>query len=592
MLDKLRYIFNRRQKWTLVGLVIMMGLGSILELAAVAVFSPFINLLMNTEYIHTYEGRNLRKIYELFGFESSYSFIIFIAVMIGVIYLIKNVYLMILQNTILSFTYATRMDLAVKLLTTYMREPYSFHRQKNQAEMTRSLQNDTNQFMALINSFLQLVIEIIVCLMLAAYLFHTSHSITVIVFGMMIVCVGLFTYVSKHISAKIGRRNEFYNVKLYQWINQSLGGIKEVKVLEREDYFVNAYSSNYRLLIKGAKNNELIAAYPKYLIELVCMIGMVAAIIVKLLWGHGTIESFIPQISVFAVAAMRLMPSAGKINAYFNNVMYNKASLEMIYKDLKDVEELVGDDISATDMSSLSNTNGDEWKFENSIHVDNISYRYHDADEDVLHGASLSISKGQTVALIGASGAGKTTMADIILGLLDPSEGGIYMDSHEIHENMKKWHHKLGYIPQSIYLCDDTVRNNVAFGIEEDRIDDDAVWKALEMAQLASFVKELPDGLDTMVGDQGTRLSGGQRQRIGIARALYHDPEILVLDEATSALDNETEAAVMEAIESLQGIKTMIIIAHRLTTIRNADVVYEIGDGVATVRKIEDILGV
>lgn len=514
----------------------------------------------------------------------------FIAVMIGVIYLIKNVYLMVLQNTILSFTYATRMDLAVKLLTTYMREPYSFHRQKNQAEMTRSLQNDTNQFMALINSFLQLVIEIIVCLMLAAYLYHTSHSITVIVFGMMIVCVGLFTYVSKHISAKIGRRNEFYNVKLYQWINQSLGGIKEVKVLEREDYFINAYSSNYKLLARGAKNNELIAAYPKYLIELVCMIGMVAAIIVKLLWGHGTVASFIPQISVFAVAAMRLMPSAGKINAYFNNVMYNKASLDMIYKDFKDVEDMVGLNVISISENDTDTLDSDEWKFEDSIRVKNVSYRYHDADEDVLNSANMDIKKGQTVALIGASGAGKTTMADIILGLLDPSEGGIYVDSHEIHENMKKWHHKLGYIPQSIYLCDDTIRNNVAFGIEEEKIDDAAVWKALEMAQLASFIKELPGGLDTMVGDQGTRLSGGQRQRIGIARALYHDPEILVLDEATSALDNETEAAVMEAIESLQGIKTMIIIAHRLTTIRNADVIYEIGNGVATVRNKEEIL--
>lgn len=590
MIEKLRYIFNRRQKWTLVGLVFMMGLGSVLELAAVAVFSPFINLLMNADYIHTYEGRSLRRVYELFGFQSSYSFIMFIAVMIGVIYLIKNVYLMVLQNTILSFTYATRMDLAVKLLTTYMREPYSFHRQKNQAEMTRSLQNDTNQFMALINSFLQLVIEIIVCLMLAAYLYHTSHSITVIVFGMMIVCVGLFTYVSKHISAKIGRRNEFYNVKLYQWINQSLGGIKEVKVLEREDYFINAYSSNYKLLARGAKNNELIAAYPKYLIELVCMIGMVAAIIVKLLWGHGTVASFIPQISVFAVAAMRLMPSAGKINAYFNNVMYNKASLDMIYKDFKDVEDMVGINVISISENDTDTLDSDEWKFEDSIRVKNVSYRYHDADEDVLNSANMDIKKGQTVALIGASGAGKTTMADIILGLLDPSEGGIYVDSHEIHENMKKWHHKLGYIPQSIYLCDDTIRNNVAFGIEEEKIDDAAVWKALEMAQLASFIKELPGGLDTMVGDQGTRLSGGQRQRIGIARALYHDPEILVLDEATSALDNETEAAVMEAIESLQGIKTMIIIAHRLTTIRNADVIYEIGNGVATVRNKEEIL--
>lgn len=588
MISKLRYIFNKKEKWTLVGLVLMMGVGSAIELAAVAIFSPFINVLMNSEYLNSYEGRTLKKVYVFLNADSIGTFILILSVAIGVIYLIKNVYLMLLQNAILTFTYSMRMKMAVRLLTTYMREPYSFHRQKNPAEMQRCLQNDTHQFMEFVNSILQMIIEIIVCIVLGAYLFHTSHTMSVIVFGLLVVCIGIFTYISKNVSAKIGRRNEMYNAKLYQWINQSLGGIKEVKVLEREDFFINAYSENYKHLIKGAKNNELIAAYPKYLIELVCMLGMVAAIIFKILFGHGTLSSFIPQLSVFAVAAMRLMPSAGKINAYFNNAMYNRASLDMIYNDLTEAEELERG--LKEKHQSFVNSDIPEWDFKDAITVKNVDYHYSDSEELVLKGAGLTIKKGQTVALIGSSGAGKTTMADIILGLLDPSAGGVYLDDYEIHSNMKAWHHKLGYIPQTIYLCDDTIRNNVAFGIKEDLIDDEAVWKALEMAQLEKFVRELPQQLDTMVGDRGTRLSGGQRQRIGIARALYHDPEILVLDEATSALDNETEAAVMNAIDELQGIKTMIIIAHRLTTIKNADVIYEVGNGTVISRDKREVL--
>ena len=232
----------------------------------------------------------------------------------------------------------------------------------------------------------------------------------------------------------------------------------------------------------------------------------------------------------------------------------------------------------------------ENWKFMKGVFAEHITYHYPDSDTEVLHDITLEIPKGKTVALIGPSGAGKTTLADIILGLLPPVSGVVRMDDKNIYENLRSWRQKLGYIPQSIYLSDDTIRNNVAFGIYEDQIDDDAIWKALEKAQLKDFVQGLEKGLDTYVGDRGVRLSGGQRQRIGIARALYHDPEILVLDEATSALDSSTEQAVMESIESLQGLKTMVIIAHRLTTIKNADLIYEVVEGKVIQRKKEDIL--
>lgn len=581
MVKKLRYVFDRKDKIKLVGLAILMVIGSVLELLAVAVFNPFIEVLMQTSSI---EDDSFLKLFfthiHLNGIEQ---YLVVLSALIAVIYLVKNIYLSFLQNVILSFSYTTRMNLATQLLTTYMNEPYTFHLSKNIAEMQRCLQSDTSQFMSLINSCLQLTVEMVTCLALAAYLFHTSHSITVVIGVLLLLCIGFFFMISKKVSSRLGRQNENYNAKLFQWINQSLGGIKELKILQREEYFIDSYKTNYKKLIWGARVNELIAALPKYIVETVAMVGLVFAIIIKLLFGHGALETFIPQIAVFAVAAFRLLPSVGRVNAYINSIMYNKASLDMIYDDLKEIDSEPVQEIEWQEKK-------EKWIFTKGVTVEHVSYHYPDSDVEVLHDISLEIPKGKTVALIGPSGAGKTTLADIILGLLPPVSGVVRMDQHNVYENLRSWREKLGYIPQSIYLSDDTIRNNVAFGIYEAQIDDNAIWKALEKAQLKEFVQGLENGLDTYVGDRGVRLSGGQRQRIGIARALYHDPEILVLDEATSALDSSTEQAVMESIESLQGLKTMIIIAHRLTTIKNADLVYEVSGGNVTLRDKNEVI--
>lgn len=581
MIQKFRYIFSRADKFKLVGLVVLMIIGSVLELLAVAVFNPFIEVMMQTSSIA--DDSFLQFFFQHTNIDSVEGYLIALSFIIAVIYVVKNVYLTFEQNAILSFSYRTRMNLATRLLTTYMNEPYTFHLSKNIAEMQRCLQTDTSQFMSLINSCLQLAVEFVTCLALGVYLFHTSHSITVLIGLLLGLCVFIFFIISKKVSSKLGRQNEFYNAKLFQWINQSLGGIKEVKILQREKYFIDSYRTNYKKVIWGARVNELLAAVPKYIVETVAIVGLVLAIIVKLLFGHGALETFVPQMAVFAVAAFRLLPSVGKINAYVNNVMYTKASLDMIYQDLCEIEKNKPIEVEWEGKT-------ENWKFMKGVFAEHITYHYPDSDTKVLHDITLEIPKGKTVALIGPSGAGKTTLADIILGLLPPVSGVVRMDDKNIYENLRSWRQKLGYIPQSIYLSDDTIRNNVAFGIYEDQIDDDAIWKALEKAQLKDFVQGLEKGLDTYVGDRGVRLSGGQRQRIGIARALYHDPEILVLDEATSALDSSTEQAVMESIESLQGLKTMVIIAHRLTTIKNADLIYEVVEGKVIQRKKEDIL--
>lgn len=581
MINKLRYVFNRKEKIQLIGILLIIIFGSFMELLGVSVFMPFIQILLDPEAIQNNEL--LDFFYRAFHFKTVEGYLSAIAVMICFVYLFKNIYLTFMQNIMLKFSYKTRMNLATKLLTTYMSQPYTFHLEKNIAELQRNLQYDTNQFMLLVNAGLQFLAECAVICCLGVFLFHTSHSITIVIMLLLVVCISVFFVISKKISTRLGRENEENNARLYQWINQSLGGIKEVKVLNREEFFVKSYKQVYKRLIKGAKNNEMLAAIPKYIVETVCMVGMLVAIIIKMYYGRNDFQVFVVQLSVFAVAAFRLLPSVGKINSYINSIMYSKSSLDMIYCDLKEIEGCDIIDLKKSDKIK-------KWEFKDKIELANIAYHYPDSEKLVLSDINLSIRKGETIALIGTSGAGKTTLADILLGLLRPVTGRILVDGKNIYDNMDAWHYMLGYIPQNIYLSDDTIRNNIAFGIAQKEIDDAAIVKALKKAQLYDFVQTLEKGLDTYVGDRGVRLSGGQRQRIGIARALYYDPEILILDEATSALDNETETAVMEAIETLKGRKTIIIIAHRLTTLKNADAIYEVSGGRVLERKKEDVI--
>lgn len=580
MIKQLNYIFDNKSKVTIFILLILIVIGSFLEMLGVTAFLPFVELIMDEKSMDNNFVLNI--IFSAFYVNDITSKITILALGIMLFYFFKNLYLTFMQDRILSFNYKTRMRIATRLLSAYMAEPYTFHIQKNTAELIRTLQTDTNQFMLLVNAVLQFFSEAFMCIVIGIYLFHTSHSITIVIGGLLVFCVGLYYLISKKVSIKLGLQNQKYNEKLFQWINQSLGGIKEVKTLEREQYFIDAYEANYKKLIKGAKTNEMLATVPKYITETVTMVGLLLAILLKIHIGQNNLSEFIPQLTAFAVAAFKLLPAVGKISAYTNSIMYCLPSLSVIYTHLKEVEE-VRKDIK-------KDSNLIQKRLNNGIVVDSVSFAYPNSEKYVLNGIFLEIKKGETVAFVGSSGAGKSTLADIILGLLKPAKGAVLVDGWNIEESMTSWHKMIGYIPQTIYLTDDSIMKNVAFGINDDEINQDAVKKALKKAQLIDFIESLPEGLDTYVGDRGVRLSGGQRQRIGIARALYHDPDILVLDEATSALDNETEKAVMESIDALKGEKTMIIIAHRLSTIKNADKVIEIKNGSA-IQKNKDIWG-
>lgn len=449
-----------------------------------------------------------------------------------------------------------------------MRQPYSFHLSHNSADLIRNVSNDTNMMFVGILALLQLITETLVCITLIIFLFIQDKTITI---GVTVI-IGLFLLFFakgfKRYFSRIGNEDREYNAGITKWLLQSFGGIKETKILDREDFFLNNFDYNYKNYASCERKYRFLQVAPRPIMEAVCVSSLLVVVAFKLLRGTHSVY-FISTLSVFAIAAFRLLPSINRVTNYMSVIMFNKPAIDAVYKDLKRIEELENSKV-------MKNTAEEPLTLKKAIKVEKLSFKYPNAENYVLHNINFEILKNKSTAFIGPSGAGKTTLADIILGALEPTEGSVLVDDVNIQEHMSAWHKNLGYIPQSIYLMDDTIKNNIAFGINREEIDESKIWKALEQAQLKGFIKSLDKGLDTEIGEGGVRLSGGQRQRIGIARALYNDPEVLVLDEATSALDNETESAVMEAIDRLSGTKTLIIIAHRLTTIRNCDIIYEV----------------
>lgn len=576
MVKQVLSILNRGEKIKLVILFFMVGLGSILELLGVSAFSPLINLITDPSIIHT--KWYLEWLYQVLHIQDTRRFLSVVILIIIAIYIIKNVYLIWERNILYRYIFNVQKRVSVKLLKAYLNEPYSFFLTRNTAVLQRSLQSDTDSFVKAIKHFLELMIEAITCVVIIVYLFLVSHSMTIIIAVILVGLVGFFALTTKKKTQKLGRNSQKYKAEIYQYMNQALGGVKEIKVLNREHTFLDKYEDSFGKFTYAQRVSEILGMVPKYCVEASCMTGLLVAILLKMYFGQKDLIDFIPQLSVFAIASVRLLPSVGRINQYFTYILYEQPSIALVYHDLQEVENI-----------EEQTKQNQDWKLKSELRICSISYHYPNTDKNVLENASMVIRKGTMVGLVGASGAGKSTLADIILGLLTPQMGKIYADDLDVLKNVQTWQQEIGYIPQVIYLSDDSIRNNIAFGVPEDEIDDTRVRLAAEQAQLADFIDLLPDGYQTSVGDRGIRLSGGQRQRIGIARALYNDPELLILDEATSALDHDTETAVMEAIDHLQGQKTMIIIAHRLSTIANADCIYEVSDGKIVPRTKEEL---
>lgn len=582
MIKKINYVLDRRQKINLCILLVIIFIGAFVELLGVSAIMPLIDVAMNPETMD--EKWYFVLIRKYTGITDANQMILFLAVLLIVIYILKNVYVMVMYSLQYRFVFNNQQRLSVRMMKSYMQQDYLFHVSKNVAEFQRNITSDVNGFFTIVLNVLQFLAEFSVSAALVIFLFVQDWVSTMAVAVLLFLFMGIFTIFFRKVLVKIGEQSRQANVLVTKWLFQAFSGIKEVKVANKESFFISNYNRHYKDCVRVQRQQSILTYLPKPVMETVCICSLMLAMIIKIAVVKSDIVSFVTTLSVFAVAAFRMLPSFNKITGYISGMMFNKPAIDSVYRDLKEIEQLM-------EQKTAEHEDTIKVMLHSSIRLNNVSFRYPESDKWILKNASLEITKNTSVALIGASGAGKTTAADLMLGILQPQEGTVTIDGTDLRKCMKSWHEDIGYIPQVIYLMDDNIRANVAFGIPDAEIDDDAVQKALREAQLDQFVNSLPNGLDTLIGDRGVKLSGGQRQRIGIARALYRNPNVLVLDEATSALDSDTEKEVMEAIDGLHGTRTLIVIAHRLSTIKKCDKIFEVGGGGFIERSKAEVLG-
>ena len=566
IIHKLRRIFDRNTKIKLLILLVAIIIGALLETLALSLISPFISILLDNSMLET--NRYVNFAYNLLGFSSTGAFLALLTFLLAGVYIFRGVYLYALTKIQFRVIARRQVNLSDRLLRKILEYPYLYHSGKNLAELQRIIISDSSSMFAMITSLLLMLSDFFMTFFVMLFLLVVSPGITLGVIVMALCFVLFYFKLFRRKIAVTGEKNRLANIGMWKTVNQALGGIKEVKLLRREDYFHQTFKKFSDVFVKTETQFRALDALPKLMIESICFGGAFIIIGAFILAGSD-IAGLIPQLSVFVLAAFRLLPAISRQVNYLNQVIYYRASVDAVYKSLFEEEEIA----VATAAAKIDLPTG-----VSGIVVSDVTFQYPNTPSPVLKDVSLVVPDKKSVAFIGPSGAGKTTLADIILGVLNPEKGGVFFEDRSIHSSFDEWSSNVGYIPQQIYLLDESIIENVAFGIDRADIDEDKVWHSLEQAQLADFVRSMTEGLETVVGDRGIRLSGGQRQRIGIARALYNNPTILVLDEATSSLDTETEKAVMEAIEKFQGDKTMIIIAHRLSTIENCDIIYRVED--------------
>ncbi|MDE5597798.1 MAG: ABC transporter ATP-binding protein/permease, partial [Lachnospiraceae bacterium] len=549
----------------------------VLETLGVSSILPVMNVVLEENAIenHVY----LQFICQVFQIDNTRDLMILVMSGLIIIFTVKNVFLFFQQKVQLKFVYTNQFATSRRMMINFMQRPYEYYLNADTSVIQRSITSDVNNMYGLILALLQLSSECIVFVCLAAISLVTDVWMSITVTLLLLVVLFVIKCILKPIMKKAGEENQDYYSGLYKWIDQSVMGIKEIKIACRENYFINEYSKCGAGYVSAVQRYNLYNATPRLLIETVAIAGMVLYMMLQLLQGTEVID-IMPQITLLALVAMRLIPCANRINNHLTSIAYFEPFFMGVSDNLQ--EEIRDESIDYEAETYQKKIDVEKLDIKDKIELKNITYKYPNTDVLIFDDASMEIPIGKSVGIVGTSGSGKTTVVDILLGLLRLQSGDILADGVEVREHYREWLKNIGYIPQSIFMIDDSIRKNVAFGYAEEDIDDNKVWEALKEAQLDEFVRGLPEGLDTSIGERGIRISGGQRQRIGIARALFEDPEVLVLDEATSALDNDTEAAIMESINRLHGRKTLVIIAHRLQTIEKCDMVYRIENGKAS----------
>ncbi len=571
------YILDKRQKKNMLFIFCVILFDAGLETLGVSVMLPFIQMLLTPAKLM--EKKYVRFWMNLLGMQEIKEVTVLVGIMIIGVYLFKNICLVASGYLQTQYSMGLVKKLSHQMIDSYMNRPYRFFVDASSGEIIRGVTGDVAAIQDIILDIFKFASETFVVLCIGMYVITVDP---IIALGILVICAVCFfgiVYALKRKMAKLGIIARDAGTKAYQMIVEIFYGIKDIFVRQKRKIFLDKYDIANEKSYRASTWNMFVSLLPERIIETMCISGIIVIVLVRILMGVDN-EEFIPLLAVFAVAAFRMLPSISRITGYASQFIFQRPALEAAYENIKAAREYM---VSVSQTSRDEELESTELYFQSALEVRNLSWKYNEKNGDVLTDLSLSVSKGEAIGIIGESGSGKSTLCDILLGLYKPQQGTVTVDGYSVFDIPYTWSKMMGYVPQMVYLLDDTIRNNIAFGEEEVR--DEDVWNALEQASLKNFVESLPDGLDTILGERGIKFSGGQRQRIAIARALYHKPAVLILDEATSALDNETEVAVMEAIESLQGTITMIIIAHRLTTLRKCDRIYKIENGLA--REIE-----
>ncbi len=569
-------LLDRKQKRQMIGIVLLMLAGGVLESLGISMIVPVMQVVVDPTSVET--NSILHAIYTTLHMTSPAQMARLIMVLLVLIFVVKNIFLYFLNVVQLRFVYTNQFATSRRMMINFMKRPYEYYLNADTSVIQRNITSDVNNMYGLILSVLQLISEMIVFACLVIILLTQDPGMTAFIASLLIVVLLIIKFVIKPVMQKAGQDNQDYYSGLYKWIDESVTGIKEIKIGAKENYFINGYADCGKGYVNAVQKYNLYNSTPRLLIETVAIAGMIGYMLFVSAGGTD-LKAILPQLMVLAAAAARLLPSANRINNYMTSISYFEPFFMNVSDNLQ--EEIHDDQISYDPSTYTEKVAAEKLPVHQCIDLKDITYRYPNSDRYVLEHADMQIPVGQSVGIVGTSGAGKTTIVDVMLGLLRPENGQILADGVEVREHYRSWLKNIGYIPQTIFMIDASIRKNVAFGYADEDIDDAKVWQALKEAQLDDYVRSLPEGLDTGIGERGIRLSGGQRQRIGIARALMEDPEVLVLDEATSALDNETEAAIMDSINRLHGRKTLVIIAHRLQTIEKCDMVYRVQEGKA-----------
>ena len=561
---KLWSLITSAQRREAIVLLVLMLIGTALETLGVGLVIPALAFMTQDDFPTRYPVLGSW----LSGFDNPRREQLVVAGMLALtsVAAVKALILSLLAWRQMRFVYEVEAELSQRLFTNYLRQPYAFHLQRNSAQLLYTVKDEANSVTFVVMQAVTAVTDILIFLGISLLLLAVEPEGTLIIVVVLGASIWGFHRLTRGHILGWGVAQLSHERLRLQHLQQGFGAAKDVLLLGREDDFLNQHRRHSADSAKLGARQAALQMLPRIWLELLAISGLVMLALIIIRKGDP-LETLLPTLGVFTAAAIRLMPLATRVLGAIQSARYRLPVVDTVYSELHMLD------------ATPAPQRGPRILLDDVLMLDQVSFRYPSAEAMALIGVSLSISRGISVGIIGESGSGKSTLVDILLGLLAPISGTVTVDGINIQTHLRSWQAQIGYVPQAIFLTDDTLRRNVAFGLANTQIDEVAVWRAIEAAQLEEFVRSLPLGLDSLVGERGTRLSGGQRQRIGIARALYHNPSVLVLDEATSALDDDTERGVMNAVRALQGDKTIIIVAHRLSTIAHCTRFFRLSGG-------------